>query len=112
MNALLNRASIITGYTIEDITSHCRERHLTMVRHCLMWTLRNKNRVSLKVIGKMFGRDHTTILHACEKVEGYLKYNDDMYMPIHESIVDKFYTPINSGKPCAQCTYEISKQRT
>ena len=110
MNTLLHRASTITGYTIEEITGRCRDRQLVMVRHCLIWTLRQYRRMPLNAIGRIFDRDHTSVMHACQKVRDYIECQDEMYLPIHNAIVQGIYSPIRSGKPCAQCTYEISKQ--
>lgn len=48
-----------------------RDRHLcvSMARHELQAWLKRNVRMSFPEIGRLFGRDHTTILSACQKID-------------------------------------------
>jgi chromosomal replication initiator protein len=57
-----------------QLLSARRDRALLMARHVSMYLARQLTRLSLQQIGACFGgRDHTTVLHACRKVEKVMK---------------------------------------
>jgi chromosomal replication initiator protein len=50
--------------------SSARSRKLTLPRQIAMYLARELTSLSLPDIGRYFGgRDHTTVIHACRKVE-------------------------------------------
>ncbi len=58
------------GVSLTDMVSHRRQRSLVMPRQIAMWLARNLTPLSMPTIGKLFGdRDHTTVLHACRRVD-------------------------------------------
>jgi hypothetical protein len=54
------------GYTVEDILGKSRTKHLVAVRRLCILMLREKN-YSTTEIGRVMGRDHSTIVHALNK---------------------------------------------
>lgn len=55
--------------TVEDLKSKRRNREVTVPRQIAMYLVRDMNGSSLPRIGMEFGgRDHTTVIHACDKV--------------------------------------------
>lgn len=54
------------GYTVADILSPKRHRHLVFVRNLCVFMLRNKG-YSTTEIGRIMNRDHSTIVHALNK---------------------------------------------
>ncbi|MDO4740306.1 MAG: chromosomal replication initiator protein DnaA [Eubacteriales bacterium] len=57
------------GVTIEDMTSSRRSREISEPRQIAMYLCRELVKLSTTRIGAAFGkRDHTTVMHACEKV--------------------------------------------
>ncbi|MDD2190446.1 MAG: chromosomal replication initiator protein DnaA [Eubacteriales bacterium] len=62
-----------------DMESSKRSRNLSYPRQIAMYLCRNMTDLSLPKIGEAFGkRDHTTVLHACEKISVDLKTNDSL----------------------------------
>lgn len=62
-----------------DLESSKRSRNLAYPRQIAMYICRNLTDLSLPKIGESFGkRDHTTVLHACEKISGDLKVNESL----------------------------------
>src|SRR4051812_14250179 len=62
--------------TREELISPCRTLHLARIRQLAMWRCRQAG-ISLPVIGRYFGnRDHTTVLHACRKIEAAMREGD------------------------------------
>lgn len=53
-----------------------RDKHIVMPRQIAMYLIRQETQVSLLEIGQLFGgRDHSTVLHACEKIDREMKFN-------------------------------------
>jgi chromosomal replication initiator protein len=52
------------------LQSHCRHRHVLVPRQIGMYLARGLTKLSLEEIGGYFGgRDHSTVLHACQKID-------------------------------------------
>ncbi len=57
-----------------DIKSQKRTREIAVPRQIAMYLIRDMLSLSLPAIGREFGgRDHTTVMHACDKIEKDLK---------------------------------------
>ncbi len=53
-----------------------RDKHIVMPRQIAMYLIRQETQVSLLEIGQLFGgRDHSTVLHACEKIDREININ-------------------------------------
>ena len=63
-----------TGVTSDEILKHDRSTHLVRVRQYAMWKCREQG-YSYTVIGRTFKRDHSTIMHACKKIDELMKGN-------------------------------------
>src|SRR6266567_503248 len=60
--------------SLEDMCGKQRDKHIVMPRQVAMYLMRQETKVSLFEIGQLFGgRDHSTVLHACEKIEQAVK---------------------------------------
>jgi chromosomal replication initiator protein len=56
--------------TPSDLKSSMRNRKVTLPRQVAMYLVREMTNLSLPDIGRKFGgRDHTTVMHACKRVE-------------------------------------------
>jgi chromosomal replication initiation ATPase DnaA len=79
------------GTTEAQLIGITRERPIVMQRHAIMYFLHSTRLYTLKEIGLMFGgRNHASVIHAFEKVEGFLSYNDCQFMPYYEVIKAAF----------------------
>lgn len=69
-NKIIAAAAEAFGITVPDIKSPRRTKQLALARQVAMYLLRNRLSLSLKEIGNSLGgKDHTTVMHAIEKVE-------------------------------------------
>src|SRR6266571_305323 len=60
--------------SLEGMCGKQRDKHIVMPRQVAMYLMRLETKVSLFEIGQLFGgRDHSTVLHACEKIEQAVK---------------------------------------
>ena len=64
--------------TVKDLRSSKRSNDIAFPRQIAMYLCRNVAQMSLPQIGKDFGkRDHTTVMHACNKIEKEIKENSN-----------------------------------
>lgn len=78
--------------TLEDIVGKSREQKLAFPRQIIMYLLRQELRVSFPSIGKEIGgRDHTTAMHACDKIKKEIENNEKTKKDI-EIIKQRLYS--------------------
>jgi chromosomal replication initiator protein len=59
------------GVSVDDLRGKSRQKEVVAPRHLAMYLLRADARLSYPQIGALFGgRDHSSVLHACEKIGG------------------------------------------
>ncbi len=67
------------GLTVHDLKVRNRSRNLVFPRHVAMYLTRLLTESSFPVIGDEFGgRDHTTVLHACEKIAAEIQQDPQL----------------------------------
>ncbi len=74
-------------YNIEEsaIYQKTRRREVVRPRQVIMYLLREEFNVSFPSIGqKLGGRDHTTVIHSCEKVRGDIQKNSLLMQEIDQ----------------------------
>ncbi|HCJ10190.1 MAG TPA: chromosomal replication initiator protein DnaA, partial [Clostridiales bacterium] len=65
--------------SVDDLKSDSRVRRVAFPRQIAMYLCRELTNHSLPKIGEEFGgRDHTTVLHACEKITKERTQNPDL----------------------------------
>ena len=71
--------SVFQRYNIkkEDLISSKRSKEIAYARHICIYLIREVTEMSLPNIGKIFNRDHTTVMNSIEKIETRL-LNDAM----------------------------------
>ena len=66
------------GLTRDDLLSQRRNREIAGTRQLAMYLIREMTQLSTTRIGEVFGgRDHTTVMHACDKVARLEKSDED-----------------------------------
>jgi len=86
--------TVATFYDLEmeELMGQSRERRLAVPRQILMYLLREENKMSFPNIGREIGgRDHTTAMHACNKITNELQDNGKTRSDI-EAIKNRLYT--------------------
>lgn len=62
--------------SLEAMCGKQRDKHIVMPRQIAMYLIRQETQASLLEIGQLFGgRDHSTVLHACEKIDRTINVN-------------------------------------
>lgn len=73
---IIENTSNAYGISIEDVLGDRRQKETVLPRHIIMYKLRKELELSFPKIGKIFGKDHTTIIHAFNKIEKMLNENE------------------------------------
>lgn len=80
-------ARIAEFYNVDEASMYAKTRRREVVkpRQIIMYILREDFHLSYPAIGSVFGgRDHTTVIHACEKVRGGLTDDGELKVQIEE----------------------------
>ena len=83
---------------LSDLQSKRRSRAISHPRQVCMYLARKLTGYSLEEIGGYFGgRDHTTVMHACEKIEN-LRVSDSLLAATIEKLTDELHKSVSKGR--------------
>ncbi len=92
--AILEATSKLFGFSVEDLCSHSRRRPLVIARQVSMYVFREVTDFSYPAIAKEFGgRDHTTVIHAVEKIANLMKQQ----RPVYDQVTELIHTVRTGG---------------
>lgn len=78
-NRVVDVVASAFGVSREKLLSRERTREVALPRQVVMYLLREEANVSLPQIGEVLGgRDHTTVIYACEKVADMIERDDHL----------------------------------
>jgi len=73
------------GFSVAELIGPSRRRPLVIARQIAMYLFRELTDFSYPAIGREFGdRDHTTVIHAVEKISGLMKERRQVYDQVTE----------------------------
>jgi chromosomal replication initiator protein len=82
---ILDTTSETFGFSVEELCGPNRRRPLVMARQIGMYVFRELTDFSYPAIAREFGgRDHTTVIHAVEKISGQMKERRQIYDQVTE----------------------------
>ena len=82
---ILNTIAQEYGVSIEELISHSRSQRIAFPRQIAMYLSRKLTDLSLPKIGEEFGgRDHTTVIHAYEKISKNLKTDEVLQNTVND----------------------------
>jgi chromosomal replication initiator protein len=77
---ILDEAAEQFGFTVDDLQSKHRQRPLVTARQIAMYVMRELTELSYPNIAREFGgRDHTTVIHAVEKIGALMSKDRQIY---------------------------------
>jgi chromosomal replication initiator protein len=84
---ILDATAASYGFSIEAICGPSRTRPLVTARQVAMYLVRNLTDYSYPAIARVFGnRDHTTVIHAVDKITGQMQQRRQIYEQVTELI--------------------------
>ena len=96
LESILESAAAYFGVTPEELTGRNRSARIALQRQLVMYVMREETDASLPQIGQALGgRDHTTIIHGCEKVSTELDGNQDLNRQLNE-LRNRLYEPVRA----------------
>lgn len=85
--AILDATAEMYGFAIADLIGQSRRRPLVTARQVGMYVFRELTDFSYPAIGREFGgRDHTTVIHAVEKITQQMKERHAIFDQVNELI--------------------------
>ncbi len=85
--AILDATAEMFGFAIADLIGQSRRRPLVTARQVGMYVFRELTDFSYPMIGREFGgRDHTTVIHAVEKITEQMKERRAIFDQVNELV--------------------------
>jgi chromosomal replication initiator protein len=82
---LLQDIASYLGYSVDALRGKSRQRPLVMARQIAMYVMRELTELSYPSLARLFGgRDHTTVIHAVEKVQRLMAERKQVYDQVTE----------------------------
>ncbi len=69
IDRIISMVSQHTGISEEEIKGKKRTKEIAMARHICIYMLRTQTELSFPSIGKIFGRDHSTIMYSIDLIQ-------------------------------------------
>jgi chromosomal replication initiator protein len=82
---ILDKTSTMFSFSVEDLKGKSRRKPLVTARQIGMFVMRELTDLSYPAIAREFGgRDHTTVIHAVEKITALMKERQQIYDQVTE----------------------------
>jgi chromosomal replication initiator protein len=86
-NELLEEIADILGFEVAALKGKSRQRPLVTARQIAMYVFRDLTDLSYPAIARVFGgRDHTTVIHAVEKIQRLMSERKQIYDQVTDLI--------------------------
>jgi chromosomal replication initiator protein len=84
-DVILDATAEMFGFSVEEIKGKSRQRPLVTARQIAMYVFRDLTDLSYPAIAREFGgRDHTTVIHAVEKIKSLMGERRQIYDQVTE----------------------------
>jgi chromosomal replication initiator protein len=85
MSEIINAVTEYFGVKLTDLQSKKRSQSIALPRQLCMYLARDLTRHSLEEIGgHLGGRDHTTVMHACGKINGLIENDPEISSQVNQ----------------------------
>jgi chromosomal replication initiator protein len=96
LESILESSAAYFGVSVEELTGRNRSARIALQRQIVMYVMREETEASLPQIGQALGgRDHTTIMHGCEKVAAEMDGNQELGRQVNE-LRNRLYEPVRA----------------
>ena len=86
-NEMLAEMAVILGFSVEALRGKSRQRPLVTARQMAMFVFRELTDLSYPSIARLFGgRDHTTVIHAVDKISRLMKERKQIYEQVTDLV--------------------------
>jgi chromosomal replication initiator protein len=81
---IINTSCRYFDMPLETLQGKCRKREYVMPRQIIMYLLVNYTDMTYLNIGKLFNKDHTTVIHSKDTVKDLISVDDYMRLRVEE----------------------------
>ena len=100
--ATLGAVARLSGCSVEELRGPRRQRSIAHARFAAMWATRrvlgHLSRGSYPALGRLFARNHTTVMHGVQRAEE-LRLTDDEFYRLTEALVENRRTAAAADIP-------------
>lgn len=94
LETILDVAADYFGFTVSALVGRDRSAKIALARQIVMFVMREETGASLPQIGQILGgRDHTTVIHGCEKISGELGNDPEVARTVGD-LRNRLYEPV------------------
>lgn len=79
---IVNATVLSESVTRKEILGESRAQHIVAARHMAMAVCRRSG-LTVTMIGRLFGRDHSTVVHAVKSIEAHAQIDADLECDLH-----------------------------
>lgn len=93
VNNIVSAVAEACGVTVEEITSLSRKREIVVARQLAMSEVRRQSGFSTGAVGRIFNRDHATVIYSCSAIEKAKSVHDPYLMGVldnYKSVKNKY----------------------
>ena len=101
-------ATQLPAVTDQEIMGSRRSKDIAKVRQTVCWILRCSTQMSLQQIADKVGLDHTTVMHAIDKVVTFAEQDDEFYERLKQSLRDLLELSTKAAKKRRERTKQIA----
>lgn len=80
------------GIELDDLFSKSRYRILVEPRQVLFYILHKKLNIPCQKVGKMFGKNHATILHGANQIKNFMEFDKPLRNRVNQIIIRNDFT--------------------
>ncbi len=81
---VLQKVSAFYNIGVEKLCGRSRKKEFSTPRHVAMYLLKKKCGISLSQIGKVFERDHSSVVYAVSKIQEKVESDDNFAKQLHK----------------------------
>lgn len=79
---ILDKVSESTGLSVTEIKGKLRKYEFVVARHVSMYLIRKLSGYPLSAVGKLFNRDHSTVIYAIDHVTNMIEVQSPQYLKL------------------------------
>lgn len=74
------------GVKYDEVVSTCRRQELVAARYAIYYTLIRREKKTYKVVGELFNRDHSSVVHGVKTWTNLLTVHDDRAWRVQNTV--------------------------
>jgi len=94
LDNIINNVATVFNLDIKDLFLHTRQRHIVTARQLCIYLLKRINYGTLSDIGRVFKKDHSTVIHAIKSIDLLIETHDIQYFHLIKEVLNNYQSNI------------------